>query len=105
MNSKYNILITQRAYSDIAECVIFVKNVSQDAALRLYEEIIESINSLADFPGKYPEITTFKIKENKVRKMPIHDGRYIILYKVEENNIVVYDILDCRKDNSLLKGL
>ena len=100
--NEYKIDITQRAYSDIYECVLFVKNVSLEAAKNLHEEIINSINSLSSFPNKYPEIEDLKIRESTVRKMPIHNGRYVILYKVEKDVVVVYDILDTRKDNFIL---
>lgn len=104
--TKYNINITQRAFSDIGECVSFVKNVSKEAAKKLYKEIINSIKSLETFPNAYPEIEGLKIKETTVRKMPIHNGTYVILYKVEGSVVVVYNIFDVRKNNlSLLLNM
>ena len=99
--TNYKISISQRAYSDITECVLFVKNVSLEAAKELYEEIMTSINSLSSFPNKYPEVEGLTIRQSKVRKMTIHKGRYFILYKVEDGLVYIYDILDCRKDNCL----
>lgn len=99
----FKIVISQRAFSNIIECVSFVKNVSLEAANELYQEIIKSIGSLSTFPNKYQEIENLRIKESKVRKMPIHKGRYVILYKVESDTVVVYDIIDARKDNILSK--
>lgn len=101
--NNYKINITQRAYSSISECVMFVKNVSFDAAKTLYEDIISSIKSLSTMPNKYPEINGLLIRGCKVRKMPIHNGKYVILFKVENDNVDVYDIIDVRKDNILLK--
>ena len=99
----YKIEITQRAFLDITECVSFVKNVSVEAANELYREIINAINSLCSFPNMFHEIEGLKIRENKVRKMPIHQGRYVIIYKVEKNAITIYDVLDTRKDSYILK--
>ena len=99
--TNYYISISQRAYSNILECVSFVKNVSIEAAKELYAEIMESINSLTIYPNKYPEVNDLLIRQRKIRKMVIHKGRYIILYKVEENTVYIYDILDSRKDNCL----
>ena len=99
----YKIKITQRAYSDIFECVLFVNNVSKEAANELHKEIMNSIKSLSSFPDKYPEIDKLRIRDSRVRKMPIHKGRYIILYKVENDNVIIYDIFDTRKDIYLLK--
>ena len=101
--NNYSITITQKAYSSITECVLFVNNVSSDAANHLYEEMMNAIRSLSSFPNKYPEVPGLLIRDIKVRKMPIHDGRYVILYKVENDNVVIYDIIDMRKDNILMK--
>lgn len=100
---KYQIVITQRAFSSINECVLFVNAISKDAAKKLYEEIIKSIHSLETFPDAYSTIEGLTIKDSKVRRMPIHNGRYIILYKVEKNFVTIYDIIDSRKDNWILK--
>ena len=99
--TNYKISISQRAFSDITECVLFVKNVSKVAANDLYNEIMESIKSLSTFPNKYPEVDGLLIRQSKVRKMTIHNGRYFILYKVDDGVVYIYDILDSRKDNCL----
>ena len=101
--NKYNLLITQRAFSDITECVLFVNNVSVKAAKSLYIEIMDKINSLKDFPNAYPEIDGLTVGGVKIRRMPVHNGRYLVLYKVETSLITIYDIIDSRKDNSILK--
>ena len=101
--NKYEVVITQRAFADISECVLFVNAVSNEAAQDLYKEIIESIKSLESFPNAYPDIEGLKIGINSVKRMPIHNGRYIIVFKVSNNTVTIYDILDSRKDNSILK--
>ena len=101
--NNYSITITQKAYSSITECVLFVNNVSSDAANKFYEEMMNAIRSLSSFPNKYPEVPGLLIRDIKVRKMPIHDGRYVILYKVENDKVVIYDNIDTRKDNILTK--
>lgn len=101
--NEYKIIITQRAFSDINECVLFVNNVSKEAAKELYNEIIASINSLKTFPNAYPNIEGLNIGGINIKRMPIHHGRYLILYKVESNLITIYDVVDSRKDNSILK--
>ena len=61
--TNYKISISQRAFSDITECVLFVKNVSKEAANDLYNEIMESIKSLSTFPNKYPEVDGLLIRQ------------------------------------------
>ena len=99
----YKIAITQRAFSDINECVLFVSNVSKEAAKVLYTEIISSINSLKTFPNAYPNIEGLVIGGVNIKRMPIHHGRYLIIYKVEGDLITIYDVIDSRKDSSILK--
>ena len=99
----YKITITQRAFSDINECVLFVSIVSKEAAKVLYTEIISSINSLKTFPNAYPNIEGLVIGSIKIKRMPIHHGRYLIIYKVEGDLITIYDVIDSRKDSSILK--
>lgn len=100
---KFKVVITQRAYSDINECVLFVNALSNEAAKKLYEEIIAAIRSLETLPEVYSCIDGLTISNTKIRRTPIQYGRYLILYKVENDVVTVYDILDSRKDNSILK--
>lgn len=101
--NEYKITITQRAYSDITECVLFVNNVSKEAAKELYSEIIASVDSLKTFPNAYPNIEGLTISGADVKRMPIHHGRYLIIYKVQGNLVTIYDVIDTRKDSSILK--
>ena len=101
--NEYKITITQRAFSDINECVLFVNLVSKEVAKELHKEIIDSINSLKSFPNAFPNIEGLTIGGIAVKRMPIHHGRYIILYKVETDLVTIYDIIDSRKDSSILK--
>ena len=100
---QFKISITQRAFSSISEHVLFVRNVSLEAAKELYEETMTSLRSLSSFPERYPEIQDLRIAGSHIRKMPIHNGRYVALYKVDGDTVVVYDVVDSRKDNSILK--
>lgn len=100
---QFKISITQRAFSSISEHILFVRNVSLEAAKKLYEETMTSLRSLSSFPERYPKIQDLRIAGAHIRKMPIHNGRYVALYKVDGDTVVVYDVIDSRKDNSILK--
>lgn len=101
--NKYNVVITQRAFFDISECVLFVNNVSNEAAKDLYQQLIKSISELECFPNKYPDIEGLLIAGTRVKRMPVHQGRYIVLYKIDKDTVTVYDVIDSRKDNGILK--
>lgn len=99
----FKILITQKAFSSIYEHMLFVRNVSLEAAKELYEEIMTLLHSLSSLPERYPEIQDLRIAGSRVRKMSINDGRYVALYKVDGDAVIIYDVINTRKDNILNK--
>ena len=99
--AELKISITQRAFSSITEHMLFVRNVSLEAAKELYEETMTSLRSLSSFPERYPEIQDLRIAGARIRKMSIHNGRYVALYKVDGDTVVIYDVIDTRKDGTL----
>ena len=101
--AELKVSITQRAFSSISEHVFYVRNASLEAAKELYEGIMTSLRSLSSFPERYPEIQDLRIAGARIRKMSIHNGRYVALYKVDGDTVVIYDVIDSRKDNSILK--
>lgn len=90
------IIISSRAQSDLAECVGFVLNVSREAAWKLAEEIYSFIESLSFFPERYPVFKMPKATPITLRKGVV-SKRYAILYSIENENVVIYRILDLRK--------
>lgn len=98
---QFKISITQKAFSSISEHVLFARNVSLEAAKELYEETMTSLRSLSSFPERHPEIQDLRIAGARIRKMAIHDGRYVALYKVDGDTVVIYDVIDTRKDGTL----
>ena len=93
---RFKVIVTNKAQSDIAECVGFVKRVSKEAAYNLADELYTSLHSLEFFPEKNPVFPTPKAFPYTLRKQVVKD-RYIVLYTIEEENVVVYRILDVRR--------
>lgn len=102
---KYKVTITKRARNDILECVEFVLLISKSAAERLMNEILEGIESLSEFPFRFTAIDQAIQSDSTFRKMPIQGGRYSIIYTVNKKTVTIYEILDSRKDNKILKSL
>lgn len=100
---EYKVVITQRAFSAINECVLFVNMFSKEASKELYSEIISSIGSLKALPSAYPNIEGLTVGGMNIKRMPIHKGMYIIIYKIEKDLVTIYDVVDSSKDNSILK--
>ena len=99
--AEFKISITQRAFSSICEHILFARNVSLEAAKELYEETMTSLRSVSSFPERCPEIQDLRIAGARIRNMAIHDGRYVALYKVGGDTVVIYDVIDTRKDGTL----
>ena len=56
--ASFKVVISSIAQSDLAECVGFVLNVSKESAYNLANDIYSSLESLKDFPEKYPIFTS-----------------------------------------------
>ncbi|MBO4666977.1 MAG: type II toxin-antitoxin system RelE/ParE family toxin [Bacilli bacterium] len=93
---KFNIIISSKAQSDLAECIGFVLNVSKDAAIKLANDIYSAINALSTFPERNPIFDMPKAFPFIVRKL-IVNKRYIVLYALENSNVIVYRVIDSRR--------
>lgn len=92
---KYEILISPKAQEDILNCVGFIKNVSIEAAKKLYYDLFTFIESLETLPERNALFEMPQGTNREIRK-GIVDKRYIILYEIE-NQIIVHRVLDSRK--------
>ena len=93
---KYQVIITSKAQSDVAECIGFVKRVSKEAAYKLADELYSSFCSLELFPEKNPVFPIPNAFPYVLRKQVVNN-RYIALYTVEGQKVVVYRVLDVRR--------
>lgn len=90
------IVLTSNAYADWQNCVSFVLNVSKEAAIKLDDEIKAAIDNLNNYPEKNPIFEMNRAFPFVVRKS-IVNRRYIILFSINEQEILVYRILDARR--------
>lgn len=90
------IIIASKAQSDLSECVGFVLNVSKESAYTLANDIFSSIESLKTFPERNPIFEMPNSFPFTIRKFVINK-RYIALYAIEDNAVVMYRILDSRR--------
>ena len=93
---QFEIIISPTAQSDLQECVCFVLKVSQKAARELTDCIYASIESLSQFPERYPAFIMYGISMD-LRKL-IVNKRYIVLYQILDNKVIVHRILDGRRN-------
>ena len=96
-NKKYHVIVDPAAFSEILECVNFLKNVSFGAAELLFSEIINSINSLEEIPFRFPAVPEFTVLDQDEHKMIIGHGRYYVLYCIESDVVHIEYFGDVRK--------
>ena len=100
----YQITIADSAFADIQEALSFLGNVSKDAAKRLNQRIKEVILSLAEFPFRFESVNMPTKIGYDFRKATI-ENRYLLIYAIKEDLIVVERLIDARQGfSSLLKG-
>ena len=92
----YSIIISSLAQDDIASCIAFVMNVSKQAAIELKNDIFVSIETLTNFPERNATFSMPSKFSQTIRKL-IVDKRYVVLYSIEGTNVVVYRIIDSRR--------
>ena len=94
---KYFVVWTSNALSDLSSCVSFVLKVSKEAARELKNAFSLVSESLAFFPEKNPVFLTPKGFPFILRKQVVNN-RYLVLYTVEEDKVVIYRVLDVRRN-------
>lgn len=94
--NQYIIIISNKAHSDIAECVNFIKRVSVEAAKSFANEIYSSIHNLGVFPERNALFEMPKSFPFIIRKQ-IVNNRYVVLYSVENETVYIYRVLDSRR--------
>ena len=93
----YNVIITAKAQSDISECIAFVMKVSNEAALSLFDDIYANIESLKLFPERNPVFEMPKSFPIVIRKHII-SKKYIALYGIEKDSVIIYRLIDSRRN-------
>ena len=94
---KYDVSISDAALAMLDSHIDFLARVSQNAAIRLMDEILGDIASLSENPQRFPAYENEFIPDNRYRRM-LTAKRYIVLYEIDGNNVFVDYIVDCRQD-------
>lgn len=95
--AQYNVVISDQAWRQMGNCVLFLAEKDVNAALSLKTCLIDSIKRLEAFPARFPFLNERYIPANKYRKMFV-EHYYLILYQIKDNAVFVEYVLDCRQD-------
>lgn len=92
----YHVEWSAKSVSDLSEHVAFLKKVSKEAAKKMSSAIVSMADSLAEFPERCPEFSMLCNFPVPIRKC-IVDGRYILLFGVRADSVMIYRVLDARR--------
>ena len=94
-NKKYNVVVLGKALADINACVAFLARVSKEASLKLQDQIYDAIDSLEELPERHEILEVFK-GSTSFRQFLVNE-RYIVVYLIEAEKVVVHAVVDKRK--------
>ena len=92
----YKVEWSAKSASDLGEHISFQKKISIEAAISINTSIISMGESLSVFPERFPEFPMPANFPIIIRKCVVNN-RYIILYGVIDNRVMIFRILDARK--------
>ena len=101
----FAVILSTAANDRIAEHFEFLARVSEEAADRLLDGLINDIQSLCKMPYRNPVYDRPYVQPLKYRYL-ISCKRYKIVYQIVDDTVFVDDIQDCRQneENDLLKS-
>jgi len=95
----YKVIIDPAANDRMYGHLEFLAKVSQSAAEKLLDTLVEDMISLECMPYRNPVYNRPYLKIGKYRYM-ISCDRYRIVYQIVGNTVFVDDIQDCRQSDS-----
>ena len=100
-DNKYDVKITDTAWAQLLEHARFLANVSECAANRLVDDLLEKTDALTQMPERCPWLSHDSIPFQKYRKLFI--GKYhLALFEIRGNIVYITAVVDCRQDYSML---
>jgi len=104
MPKKLKVIVSNKAEFMLMEHMRFLANVSAPAAKRFLAAFKEATRSLSAFPLSGPYEDEAPLPAETYRRYLFY-GRYKILYEVEEHDVYIDAIVDCRQDPATLDFL
>lgn len=92
---KYRLLIFPSAQQDFRDIVDYVNELSPQAALELYDEIVDNIGSLSEMPARCPLMKTHVLRAKGYRAQMVHS--YLVFYVIGDDTVKIRRILYGRR--------
>lgn len=94
--AQYKVLIYPAAKADMQEIVDYVNTLSPDAALDLYDAIVEAILSLGDMPERCPLLKDVYLRRKGYRALQVKN--YTVFYTISDKAVQIRRILYGKRD-------
>lgn len=91
----YKLRILPKAQEDMLEIVDYVNTLSPQAALNLYDEILEGIGSLTEMPLRCPLLKTAELRAKGYRTLRVKN--YMVFFVVLEKTVQIRRILYAKR--------
>jgi len=92
---KYKVKILPKAQEDMLEIVDYLNSLSEAAALRYYDLIVEKISSLSDMPERCPIARDTQLRLRGYRYLVVE--KYLVFFVVIGNTVQIRRILYGRR--------
>jgi len=94
----YKVIVAPAANDRMAEHFEFLARVSESAANKLLDGLVDDIESLQKMPFRNPVYDCPFVPQLKYRYL-ISNKRYRIVYQIIDETVFVDDIQDCRQND------
>lgn len=92
-----------RAQEDLQQLYDFYISINENAAVRLYNEVIRETEILSSFPYLGPQEPLFKERKFCYRSLTTRRGLHKIIYFVDKDHVHIARIWDCRQSPAKIK--
>lgn len=92
---KYNIVIFPTAINDFDEIVDYLTTLSEQAAVKYYDLLVEKINGLSEMPERCPLVRDTQLRLRGYRTLMVKN--YIVFYVINGKTVEIRRILYARR--------
>ena len=93
---KHKIILATRVRFQLLQHTSFLSRVSPPAAKRFRQSFSKTIERLKENPFQFPIDSVFK-ELNLPFRDALFEGRYKVLFTIENNVVYVDSVIDCRQ--------
>jgi len=97
MTNKYSVIIPKTVKTEIDEIISFYYVEKEDYAFKIFENFINRIDSLKEFPERGRVVPELE-KNNILEYREIIESYWRIIYRIERNQVVIYTLIDGRRN-------